>query len=178
MADEKLWFQQAVEGLLVQALGARLTPTLKSELKARGLDVARLRPAYTHEEVVDALNIVARGLWPGRPAADSLFELGSLAFRGFSTTFLGAAAVAFMKLVGADRAFARTQRGFQAAANYVRVESLQPEPHRWHLVARGGAELAPFVAGVLSALVSDIGGGRLAFRHELEPDGTVLVFIG
>ena len=176
MANERLWFQQAVEGLLVQSLGARLTPEHRAHLLGLGFDVKKLRPAYTDAEVRSALTYLAESLWPGRPVPEGLHELGGLAFTGFSSTFLGSAALAFMRLLGPERAFLRTAHAMRSATNAVEVLVATPSPGTWEFTLRlAEPALGPFVAGIICQMVR--------FRHQddfetsfvSQPDGTTRV---
>ena len=65
MTTEKLWFSQAIEGLFIRGLGARLTPDVRAKISAEGIDLGKLQPAYPIEQIHRAARAVLPTLWPG-----------------------------------------------------------------------------------------------------------------
>lgn len=153
---EKLWFQQSIEGLLVRGVGKDMTPALREKLRALGIDLASLQPGYDAKVVSQAIRLTAAELFPGRPEAEALREVGALFMRGYVETLLGRAMVQVMKVVGPRRSLERMQRNFRTGSNYIET--------RFTSLGKGQAELwfndvsgiPDFYAGVMSA------GGRLA----------------
>jgi uncharacterized protein (TIGR02265 family) len=116
---EKLWFSQSIEGLFVRGIGKDMTPELRAQLKALGIDVASIQPAYENDSVVKAIKLAAATLYPAAPEREALREMGKLFMRGFADTLMGAALVGLMKVIGPRRSLERMERNFRTGGNYV-----------------------------------------------------------
>jgi uncharacterized protein (TIGR02265 family) len=126
--EQRLWFQSAVESLLVRGVGDDLTPALKAELLAVGLDVERLLPAYDVALVVRAVDIVARHRpHPEGPVATRR-AIGRRFLSSYSETLLGRAMVAAMRLLSPERVLGRMERNFRTGTNYMRTRFTLVEP--------------------------------------------------
>lgn len=117
---EKLWFSQSIEGLFVRGIGKEMTPELRAQLKALGIDLGSLQPAYDNEVVVKAIKLAGTTLFPKLKEPEALREIGKIFMRGFSDTLMGAALVQVMKVIGPRRSLERMERNFRTGGNYVR----------------------------------------------------------
>lgn len=161
MGEHEYVFAAAVEGLYLRALKDRLTPALRSELKAAGLDLDHVLPAYPLTIWEEALCIAARGLYPEHRPEEALAQLGRLLIEGYQQTAIGKAMFPLMKLLGPARVLTRMSRNFQSANNYTetRVNQLSPrEAELWF-----NRVLQPaFYQGVLEAGLQAAGAQELA----------------
>ena len=120
--NEKLWFQSAVEGLLVRGVGARMTSALRAKLREGGVDLDRLEPAYPQATMTRAVEVVVNELFQDRTRDEGLRELGRVFMRGYAETFIGAAMVQIMKVIGARRTLERMQRNFRNGTNFIETK--------------------------------------------------------
>ncbi|KFA90482.1 DUF2378 family protein [Archangium violaceum] len=120
--NERLVFDQTVEGLFVRAIGPKITPSLKQQLKQAGLDLdKKLLPAYPVEVWEQCLCLAARSLHPGKPEADAMRLLGERHIEGFSETMLGRALFGVLRLLNRKKRLARVRQNFRAGNNYQEV---------------------------------------------------------
>lgn len=118
--DDHLVFGHTIHELFVKILGSRLDAAARAELATAGLDLSRpLLPAYPLR-VVDALmNVAARRLYPELSLDEAHLELGHLQVEAFTSTLLGAATLAMMRLLPVNRVLERTTRSWRNANNFV-----------------------------------------------------------
>ena len=122
MKNERLVFDQSVEGLFVRGLGTRITPTLRQQLKQAGLDLdKRLLPAYPVEVWERCVGLAAKSLHPEYPEAVAFRMLGERHIAGYSETMLGRAIFGVLRLMGPKRRLSRTRQNFRAGNNYQEV---------------------------------------------------------
>ena len=114
---EKLWFSQSIEGLWVRGVGDSMTPSLRAQLLALGIDLEHLKPAYPNDDVVKAIRLTAEALFGGHP--DAMRKMGALFMKGFAETLMGRAMVQFMKVIGPRRSLQRMERNFRTGGNYI-----------------------------------------------------------
>lgn len=120
-APEPVLFGTAIEAL-AKAMGPRITPDVKQELKLKGVDLEKLQTAYNVATWTDALTVLATRLLGEVPERERYVELGRLFMRGFVGSPLGIAALALSKLLGPRRALERMGRNFKQATNYLESE--------------------------------------------------------
>jgi uncharacterized protein (TIGR02265 family) len=119
MKTERLVFDQTVEGLFVRALGSRITPALKLQLKQAGLDLdKRLLPAYPVEVWERCVGIAAKSLHPDQPESEAFRLMGEQHIQGYSETMLGRALFGVARLLNPRRRLARVRQNFRAGNNY------------------------------------------------------------
>jgi uncharacterized protein (TIGR02265 family) len=111
-----------VEGLFLKGLGARVTPALREQLKAIGLDLEReLLPAYPRTVWNAAIPLAARHVWPQLDVASSHVLLGRTIIDGFKETLLGRALAGMAKVLGPMRTLARMRKNLRTGGNYNEV---------------------------------------------------------
>ncbi|MFZ5445249.1 MAG: DUF2378 family protein [Myxococcota bacterium] len=123
--SQRLWFQNAVEGLFVRDLKSVLEKQHRSELKARGIDLERLVPAYPVDVFRGALELVGPLVAPGQSPFEQQRELGHRLTRGYFDTLLGHAMAKVVALVGPERGLTRIDRNFRSITNYLDVKVLE-----------------------------------------------------
>lgn len=119
MSSERLWFSTVIESVFSKGLGTRLTPELKAGIKAVGIDLDRLQPAYPVEQVHKACRLVMPALFPDLTEEEAFHELGVSSMRGYSDTLLGKALIQILKLIGVRRSLLRMHTSMRAGNNYL-----------------------------------------------------------
>ncbi|MDP1821650.1 MAG: DUF2378 family protein [Archangium sp.] len=124
---EEVIFSDAVEGLFLKGLGERVTPELREELKAVGLDLTRpLLPAYPRTVWNAAIPLAAAHAWPQLDIAEAHVLLGRTIIDGFKLTLLGKALAGMAKVLGPMRTLGRMRSNLRTGGNYNEV-TLTPE---------------------------------------------------
>jgi uncharacterized protein (TIGR02265 family) len=153
--SEQLWFEPAVDGFFVRGVGADMTPVLREQLRALGVDVKKLAPAYPVPVMAKAIDLTIAALYVDRSRAEGLRELGRVFMRGYAQTLVGAAMTQLMKVIGPRRSLERMQRNFRTGTNFIetRFTALgEKAAELWFNDVSGMPEL---FAGILEA------GGRM-----------------
>lgn len=168
MKNERLVFDQTVEGLFVRGLGNRVTPALKQQLKQAGLDLdKRLLPAYPVETWERCVGLTAKSLHPEQPESVAFMLLGERLIQGYSETMLGRAIFGVLRLMGPKRRLSRTRQNFRAGNNYqeVRITDLGPTEVDLWLNERG--LLRHFKHGIIQGSARSAGelNTKVELRH-------------
>lgn len=127
--EDEFVFASAVEGLYLRALRDRVTPGLKQELKAVGLDLDHVMPAYPLAVWEHALRVTAQSLYPDQRLEHAMSELGRRLIDGYQQTAIGKAIFPLMRLLGPARVLGRMSRNFQSANNYTETRVKQLAEH-------------------------------------------------
>ncbi|MEW5741358.1 MAG: DUF2378 family protein [Myxococcota bacterium] len=149
--SEKLWFQQSIEGLFVRGVGELMTPALRDQLRALGLELDRLQPGYPADLVSKSIRVTAAELFPTLPEPEALREIGALFMRGYTETLIGRAMVQLMRVLGPRRTLERMQRNFRTGANYIETRFRSLGPGRVELWFNDVSGIPDFYAGVMTA---------------------------
>lgn len=124
---QEVIFAGAVEGLFLKGLGTRVTPALREELKAIGLDLTEeLLPAYPRKVWNTALPLAVRHVWPTLNEAEGHYRLGRTIIDGFRETRLGRALVGIARVLGPLRTLKRMRQNLRTGANYNEI-TLTPQ---------------------------------------------------
>jgi uncharacterized protein (TIGR02265 family) len=127
--SEEVIFADAVEGLFIKGLGARVTPELHSELKAVGLDLkGKLLPAYSRKIWNAAIPLAAAHVWPQLGVAEAHLRLGRTIIDGFRQTLLGKALAGMAKVLGPMRTLGRMRKNLRTGGNYNEVNLFVDTP--------------------------------------------------
>jgi uncharacterized protein (TIGR02265 family) len=162
MKNERLVFDQTVEGLFVRGLGNRVTPALKLQLKQAGLDLdKRLLPAYPVETWEQCLRLAAKTLHPGKPEAEAFRLLGERHIEGYSETMLGRALFGVFRLLNRKRRLARVRQNFRAGNNYQEAIITDVGPNVVDMWLNERGMLRHFKHGIV------MGTARCAGDHEI-----------
>ncbi|MDY7225874.1 DUF2378 family protein [Hyalangium rubrum] len=127
--QEKLVFDQTLEGLFVRGLAGRVTPTLKGHLREAGVDLDRkLLPAYPFATWCWCVRLAARELYASQPEEHAYRHLGERMVDGYRVTMLGRALFSVLQMLGPRRVVGRAQQSFRSGNNYteVRIQDLAP----------------------------------------------------
>lgn len=165
--EQRLEFGPSLSGLFIDTLGKDLTPSIRAELKAAGLDLDRpLLPAYPAKVFESSLRVVARGLFPELSEDEALRRLGHRAVDGLNTNFLGRAVLLVAKTVGLRRVVLRIDRVFRNSNNYTRVETVERSPTSVEFVFNTVNGTPTYFEGVLCAAVALCGGREPRVEHQ------------
>jgi uncharacterized protein (TIGR02265 family) len=119
---QRLHFEQVVDGLWFRALKPRISPSLRAALKEKGLDLDKpLEPAYPAEKMHEWVALTAAQLYPTMGKDDALKQLGVDFFRGYTSTFIGAAMKTMMRVLGVRRSLERMERNFRTGNNFMQT---------------------------------------------------------
>lgn len=153
MAEEqKVVFAHTVEGLFVQALSDRLTPTAKERLKAAGLDLARaFAPAYPEEQFHRWVRIAAEEVFPGVSSDDALERVGESLVTGYEKTMMGKAVMATVRMLGPKRMLERTTHNFRSATNYLetKLKAVEGSSNTYELVINETSGVPHYFGGIM-----------------------------
>ena len=112
-------FSQSIEGLFIKGLGDRLTSAMRAAVKAAGINLDRIAPAYPVEVMERACQAVAPMLFPEATPAEALRQLGHAFMYGFQSTLIGGAMVQVMKVIGPRRSLERMTKNFRTGGNFI-----------------------------------------------------------
>jgi uncharacterized protein (TIGR02265 family) len=116
---EQIEFSQSVEGLFIKGLGTTLTPAMKDQLRAKGLDVDKaLRPGYPAADFHKWVEYIASAVYPDDKKDEAIRRIGHRAVSGLEEGLIGKALAAGLKLIGPRRALQRVERIFKNNNNY------------------------------------------------------------
>lgn len=148
--QEPLVFQQSFEGL-IRALGDQLDERCAGRLKQVGVNAkGSLAPAYPLDVWVGALRVAADTLAPEVPLEEGAAVVGRRFVQGFSSTLIGNALLATVRLLGPERMLARMTRNLRTGTNYLEAHIEQLGPTHYALTCRP-VVVAGFYVGVFLA---------------------------
>lgn len=159
--SEQLWFDFTVEGIFVKGLGPRLTSELRADLRALGIDLDRLGPAYPVATARKALEAAWKRVFPELSEADAFRELGLLSVKGYLDTMLGKAVLGMVRLLGVRRSLLRVHQTLAGGANYVKASSELVGPTAIEVSLNDTTGMPTFWEGVL------LGGIQIAHAKNL-----------
>jgi uncharacterized protein (TIGR02265 family) len=158
--EHELVFQQAVEGLFFVGLQGRVTPELRTRLKAAGLDLGRLAPAYPRKSWNQFIRLTVETLWPGERPEEAYHALGRQLLEGYAETLVGKAIAGVLRLIGPRRSLQRMTYNFRSGSNYNQCECREVGPSEV-LFWMNEPDLHPsYVAGILDAALEISGAKR------------------
>lgn len=116
---EQIEFSQSVEGLFLKGLGKALTPPMKDQLRAKGLDLDKpLRPGYPAADFHKWVEYASSAVYPDDKKEEAVRRIGHRAVSGLEEGLIGKALGAGLKLIGPRRALQRVERIFKNNNNY------------------------------------------------------------
>lgn len=128
---ERLIFGNSVEGML-RALG-ELTPALKAELVALGVNPDKLLPAYGVPAYLKLLDFIGGKRFPELQGNERDRALGREFIRGFGQTFVGKATLSLGRVLGPMRATLRLTRTMRTVNNYSTSEAIPASDSSVHV---------------------------------------------
>jgi uncharacterized protein (TIGR02265 family) len=149
-ADEQLVFPQTVEGLFVRGLAGAMTPGLRLQLRAAGLDLDRpLAAGYPAADFARWVRLASEALYPGMPEEQALRRMGRHFFDGYMDTLMGKALAPVMRVLGPRRTLERMERNFRSGSNYVAVRAETTGPSEVMLHFNEVHRIPGYYAGII-----------------------------
>jgi uncharacterized protein (TIGR02265 family) len=134
MANERVVFNSAFDGLFLRALATDMTPALVERLKKSGLDVTqRLLPAYPIQVWVDAIDLACAAVYPTLSRDDACHRLGRRIIEGYQQTLIGRALFATLRVIGPRRTLDRVAKSFRTSNNFAEAKLTEETPRRFAL---------------------------------------------
>lgn len=173
--QEKLVFDQALEGLFVRGLEGQMTPMLKLHLREAGVDLDRkLLPAYPFETWCGCVRLAARELYAGAPEEQAYHTLGERMVDGYRTTMMRRALFSVLQLLGPQLVLTRVQQSFRSGNNYTEARLRELAPAQLELWVNEAGPTRYLVQGAILAGLRGcgIGGARVEVHHFTPEDVT------
>lgn len=131
-------------------------PEVLPQLRAAGLEVDKIQPAYPAATWRAVSSVAARALFPDAPPEQADYLLGQQFMEQYAQTLIGGALMATLRIIGPRRAFTRVSRSFRTSNNYMEDRVTPHGPNDYELWLN--ETLVPHVnRGVLQAALSAIG---------------------
>ncbi len=154
----RLVFSQGFESLFHPEFCKGVTPAMKEEFKAIGLDIDRkLLPGYPVETWAKTLEICAKHLYPSLPYEDAALELGRGAIDGFMHTIGGKAAFFAMRLIGVARSIERAARTYAVTSNYQQVKLTRLSATSFDFYLNENVAPPEFDMGIVGRTLEELG---------------------
>ncbi|MBK7862684.1 MAG: DUF2378 family protein [Archangiaceae bacterium] len=149
--DQRLLFATTFEALLVRAYPDRITPPLKRQLAADGVDLDHpFLPAYPLGTWLKVLRTVTENVAPGVDHPTALRDVGRRFIAGYFETMLGKTTLPLLRLLGPLRTFRRMTQNFRAGNNFIETELTEAAPNDVTMVINHClAEDPRFIQGLL-----------------------------
>jgi uncharacterized protein (TIGR02265 family) len=150
--QEKLVFDQTLEGLFVRGLEGQVTPSLRLHLREVGVDLDRkLLPAYPFETWCFCVQVAARELYSSAPEEQAYHALGERMVDGYRGTLIGRALFSVLQLLGPRRMVGRVQQSFRSGNNYTEVHTQALAPSHLELWVNEAGPTRYLVQGAILA---------------------------
>ncbi len=176
MPEQKMVFEQTIEGLFLRGLGDRLTPACRSRLRQAGLDLdGKLLPAYEFEKWMAFLRIAAEELFPDHTTEVAMFRLGERTVDGFQDTFMGRAVLAMARVIGPVRTLQRCDRNFRSGNNYTTSRLKALSANCYELWVNEVGPYPTFTGGIVCAALR-VAGAKEPRAEVLAHDGHACTF--
>jgi uncharacterized protein (TIGR02265 family) len=173
--QEKLVFDQTLEGLFIRGLSGQVTPGLKNHLRGMGVDLDRkLLPAYPFSTWCSCVRVAARDLYGNEPPERSYSMLGERMVDGYRTTVLGRALFSVLQLLGPRRVISRAQQSFRSGNNYTEIRIQELGPRQLELWVNEAGPTRYLMQGAMLAGLRGSGARepRVELKHFTEEDVT------
>lgn len=150
----RLVFKHTIEGLFVRAYGAQVTPPLKEQLRAMGLEGA----AVDAEIFGKAFALLRDAVHPGVEPALAERQMGARFLAGYFETAMGGLVKMMLKLLSVEKALARVPQSLMSGANFIEAR-VEKEGERHYRLTMSDYSTSPdFLCGVVEEMVSRAGG--------------------
>jgi|APLak6261679142_1056127.scaffolds.fasta_scaffold00041_44 uncharacterized protein (TIGR02265 family) len=159
---ERLWFSTVIDAVFIKGLGDKLTPALKADIKAVGIDLDKMQPAYPIEVVMKAFRVLIKQQYAGMTEEEAFHQLGLSSMRGYTETLLGKALIQILKLIGVRRSLLRMHTSMRSGNNYLETFSTVVASNCIELKFSDVSGIPSFYQGILEE------GGRMAHAKNLK----------
>ncbi len=125
-----VWF----EALFQRALGPRITPALRAELRAIGLDLDQpLAPTYPAPIRLECLKLLRRALFPTLTEDQAWFAFGRALLEGYLQTMVGRGFDLQFRQLGPRALLKRASEVMSTSSNFNSAETIERGPFRWEV---------------------------------------------
>jgi uncharacterized protein (TIGR02265 family) len=123
MPEQRLVFEQSIEGMYLRGHPDKLTPAVKAELKKHGIDLdQKLKPFYPSEQVNEATRVFRRLAYRHLSEdAVAYAQMGERIVDGYFNTLHGKALVSVLKLFALKRIVHRLPQAMASGSNFLKV---------------------------------------------------------
>jgi uncharacterized protein (TIGR02265 family) len=120
VSEQKLVFEQSIEGMYLKGHPELLSPQVKEAIRAVGIDLdQKLKPFYPSELVNEASRVFRKLAYAREPDdAKAYTRMGERIVDGYFNTVLGKAMVSVLKLFGAKRIVGRLPMTLKSGTNF------------------------------------------------------------
>ena len=174
---DKLFFGHSVAGLFQKALGERLTPELRNQLRVEGVDLEKpLLPAYPASVFVKCVERVGTALFPGKTLPEVHKEMGKATVRGFAQVEVGIGMFDYLKVITAERSLQRMERNLRAAMNFASTTMKPLGDDTFEIHLNDAVGMPDFFAGLIEGGATAAGRKATVNVGRLEGEGCVLLY--
>ena len=160
-ADDRIWFEQGVDGLFNIALQRNRTPSLIGELRKVGIDLERkLDPGYPAAVWEQAVKVAAREIFPGEGEALATYRIGECFVDGYQNTGMGKALYLLLRTLGARRTLPKLGRNMRHVNNYMQATVTEPIDGCFRVTLNGVGTIPHFYKALLDASWRLLGAAR------------------
>lgn len=118
---------------LIRVMGDKLDADFATKLKAQGVDIKAINPAYPYETWVESLELAMAVLWPGASKDEATYRMGRAMFDSWGHTLMGRALLPLLRLLGPKRGIERMTRNFRSSNNYAETKVTARGPTEYEL---------------------------------------------
>ena len=152
--------------------GIAVTPALKAELFAAGLDLEHLSPSYPLALLRLAFDVARRHAFPALPEPEGHRAVGRAFVAGFKQTPIGWVFRAMAPAFGPDRTIQTLPRYLSAVRDDMPLQIIAVGERRYQMVSADPDANPHFLAGCLESVLQTCGASSWAVEVVAEgPDG-------
>jgi uncharacterized protein (TIGR02265 family) len=152
--SRRLVFKHTIEALFGRAYGAQLTPALKEQFRALGLDAA----AVDAESFGKAFFLLRDAVYPGIEPSQAERQMGTRFLSGYFETAMGGLVKVMLKLLSVEKALGRVPQSLMSGANFIEASVEKKEDRHFQLTMSDYSTSPEFLCGVVAEMVSRAGG--------------------
>ena len=172
--NEKLVFEQTIDGLFRRGLKGQVTPRLKRRLADAGLDLdKKLLPAYPFADWCTFVSLASEELHGPGNVQVGYRLLGERVVDGFKESMLGTALFSVIKVLGPRRALMRVRQNFRSGNNYTEGEVFELTPTSYEVWMNEIGDIRYLTSGVLLAGVRALGAPQASVEVKTFDDAGV-----
>jgi uncharacterized protein (TIGR02265 family) len=163
--EQRVVYESVMEGLLLRAVGKRMTPALKAKLKELGVDLdQRLKAQYSAELFEKVVALLCTTLYPALSRDEALFKLGSEIVDGYADTLFGKVLMQMMKVLGPRRTLERLPQSYRGGNNFTDVKLTAKGPREYEMWMNEVGDSAQFVRGGIIGVLTRAGGKQVEVK--------------
>lgn len=167
--DTRVVFSSGFDSLFSKDFRKKVTPALKAELQAFGVNVDKpWLPAYPVETWAAVIASAAKHLYPDDSLPEASRKLGRSTITGFCETLLGQALFPLLRLIGPVRALERAARNYASTNNYTKVVLTRVAPTAFDFHLNEQHTLPQYDIGVIEEALAQlkVASPRVTLRNQ------------